>query len=71
MYEQEAGRIFIDGYDIAKVDLYSLRQQIGVVPQDTLLFDVTVQENIALTNPEATTEEIIAAAKVAAAHVMY
>ncbi len=68
LYEPESGRILIDGYDIAKVELYSLRRQLGVVPQETLLFDGTVQENIALTNPEATTEEIISAAKIAAAH---
>jgi ATP-binding cassette, subfamily B, bacterial HlyB/CyaB len=68
LYEPEAGRILVDGYDITKVELYSLRRQIGVVPQETLLFDGTVQENIALTNPEATTEEIIEAAKIAAAH---
>jgi ATP-binding cassette subfamily B protein len=68
LYEPESGRILIDGYDIGKVELYSLRRQIGVVPQDTLLFDGTVQENIALTNPDATTEEVIEAAKVAAAH---
>jgi subfamily B ATP-binding cassette protein HlyB/CyaB len=68
LYDTESGRILIDGYDIAKVELYSLRRQIGVVPQDSLLFDGTVQENIALTNPEATTEEIIEAAKIAAAH---
>lgn len=68
LYDLTAGRILIDGYDISKVELYSLRQQIGVVMQDTLLFDGTVQENIALTNPNATTEEIVTAAKVAAAH---
>jgi ATP-binding cassette subfamily B protein len=68
LYEPESGRILIDGYDIHKVELYSLRRQIGVVPQDTLLFEGTIQENIALTNPDATTEEIIAAAKIAAAH---
>ncbi|GAB1542400.1 hypothetical protein NUACC21_50740 [Scytonema sp. NUACC21] len=68
LYEPEAGRILVDGYDISKVELYSLRRQIGVVPQETLLFDGTVQENIALTNPDATTEEIIEAARVAAAH---
>jgi ATP-binding cassette subfamily B protein len=68
LYNTESGRILVDGYDIAKVELYSLRRQIGVVPQDTLLFDGTVQENIALTNPEASTDEIIAAAKVAVAH---
>lgn len=68
LYEPESGRILIDNYDIAKVELYSLRRQIGVVPQETLLFDGTVQENIALTNPDAATEEIIEAAKVAVAH---
>ncbi|NJM73129.1 MAG: type I secretion system permease/ATPase [Scytonema sp. RU_4_4] len=68
LYEPEGGRILMDGYDIAKVELYSLRRQVGVVPQETLLFDGTVQENIALTNPEASTEEIIEAAKVAVAH---
>lgn len=68
LYEVESGRIFVDDYDVAKVELYSLRRQVGVVPQDTLLFDGTVQENIALTNPDASTEEIIHAAQVAAAH---
>lgn len=68
MYEPEAGRILIDGYDISKVELYSLRRQVGVVPQETLLFEGSVQDNIALTNPDATTEEIIEAATVAAAH---
>lgn len=68
LYEANGGRIFVDNYDIEKVELYSLRQQIGVVPQDTLLFDGTIEENITLTNPDATTEEIIEAAKVAAAH---
>ncbi|MEH2386390.1 MAG: peptidase domain-containing ABC transporter [Nostoc sp.] len=68
LYETESGRILIDGYDIAKVELYSLRRQIGVVPQETLLFDGSVQENIALTNPDSTTEEIIEAAQVACAH---
>jgi len=68
LYELDSGRILIDGYDIGKVELYSLRRQIGVVLQDTLLFDGTVQENIALTNPDATPEEIVEAAKIAVAH---
>jgi ATP-binding cassette, subfamily B, bacterial HlyB/CyaB len=68
LYEPESGRILIDGYDINKVELYSLRRQVGVVPQDPLLFDGSIQENIALTNPEASSEEIIHAAQVAAAH---
>jgi ATP-binding cassette subfamily B protein len=68
LYDLEAGRILIDGYDISKVELYSLRQQIGIVPQDTLLFDGSVQENIALNCPDASAEQIIEAAKTAAAH---
>lgn len=68
LYEPGSGRIIVDGYDISKVELYSLRRQIGIVPQETLLFDGTVQENIALTNPDASSEEIIEAAKIAVAH---
>ena len=68
LYEPESGRILVDDYDVSKVELYSLRRQIGVVLQDTLLFDGTVQENIALTNPDATPEEIIDAARIASAH---
>lgn len=68
LYELDSGRIKIDGYDINKVELYSLRQQIGMVLQDTLLFDTTVQSNIALTMPDATPEEIVEAAKIACAH---
>ncbi|WP_207714093.1 peptidase domain-containing ABC transporter [Scytonema sp. UIC 10036] len=68
LYEPASGKILIDGYDISKVELYSLRRQIGVVLQDTLLFDGTIRENIALAYPDASDEEIIAAAKVAYAH---
>ncbi|MFP4411353.1 peptidase domain-containing ABC transporter [Coleofasciculus sp.] len=68
LYDVDSGRILIDNYDISKVELYSLRRQVGIVPQDSLLFDGTVQDNIALTNPDASAEEIIEAAKVAAAH---
>ncbi|WP_028953434.1 type I secretion system permease/ATPase [Synechococcus sp. CC9616] len=68
LYEPGEGRILIDGYDIGKVELYSLRRQIGIVPQDPLLFSGTVSENIALTNPEASSEEIVRAARLANAH---
>jgi len=68
LYEPTSGRIQVDGYDISKVELYSLRRQIGMVLQDTLLFNGTVQENIALTNPDASSEQVIQAAKIAAAH---
>ena len=68
LYKPEQGRILIDGYDIGKVELYSLRRQIGIVPQDPLLFSGTVSDNIALTNPEASSEDIIRAARLANAH---
>ncbi len=68
LYDPTQGRITIDNYDIAKVELYSLREQIGIVSQDPLLFEGTVQENIAINYPDATTEEIINAAKIAVAH---
>ena len=68
LYKPSKGRILIDGYDISKVELYSLRRQVGIVPQDPLLFKGTVSENICLTNPDASSDEIIEAAKVADAH---
>ena len=68
LYEPLTGRILIDGYDIAKVDLYSLRSQIGLVPQEPLLFEGTVRDNIALTRPESSEAEIIEAARLAMAH---
>ncbi len=68
LYEIEQGRILIDGFDINKVELYSLRRQIGIVPQDPLLFAGSVSENIALTDPDISADDIIEAAKVADAH---
>ena len=68
LYEPENGRILIDGYDINKLQLNSVRRQIGIVPQDSLLFEGTIRDNISLTSPDATSEEIIEAARVACAH---
>ena len=68
LYAPEEGRILIDGYDIDKVELYSLRRQIGIVPQDPLLFSGTISENIALTQPDTGSDEIVMAAKLADAH---
>lgn len=68
LYDPLEGKIMIDGYDISKVELYSLRRQIGIVPQDPLLFAGSVSENIALTDPEADSDEIVQAAKIAEAH---
>lgn len=68
LYDPLEGTIRLDGYDISKVDLYSLRAQIGVVPQDSLLFDGSVLANLALTRPDASFEDICGAAQVACAH---
>ena len=68
LYEPEKGRILIDGYDLAKLQLGSVRRQIGIVPQDSLLFDGSIRDNISLTAPDATSVEIEAAARVACAH---
>ena len=68
LYTPTRGRILIDGYNIEKVELYSLRRQVGIVPQDPLLFSGTISENIALTNPDASSEAIVQAARIAHAH---
>jgi ATP-binding cassette, subfamily B, bacterial MsbA len=62
------GAVEVDGQDLRRVQIASLRQQIGLVPQETVLFAGTVAENIAYGRPEATAEDIEAAARVAAAH---
>ena len=67
-YEPGSGRIQIDGLDISKVELYSLRRQIGVVPQDSLLFDGTIKDNLLMVKPDATSKELIRAAEIACAH---
>ena len=67
-YRPEEGKVLIDGYDINKVELYSLRRQIGVVPQDSLLFDGTIKDNLLLVKPDATAEEMVRAARIACAH---
>ena len=68
LYSPDTGTIKIDNYDISKVELYSLRRQVGIVPQDPLLFAGTVSENISLTDPEASSDEIVEAARIAGAH---
>jgi ATP-binding cassette, subfamily B, bacterial MsbA len=67
-YDPEAGAILIDGIDTRQVTLSSLRSQIGIVTQETVLFDDTVTSNIAYGRPDATRGEIEAAAKAAHAH---
>tara|TARA_Y100001968_G_scaffold180071_1_gene164948 strand:+ start:8709 stop:11669 length:2961 start_codon:yes stop_codon:yes gene_type:complete len=68
LYKPNTGKIIIDQYDIDKVELYSLRRQIGIVPQEPLLFAGSVNENIALTDPEASSDDIVKVAKIANAH---
>lgn len=68
LYAPKSGQILMDQYDVSKVELYSLRSQIGMVLQDSLLFDGTIQENIALPAPDSTSEEIVEAANIAFAH---
>ncbi len=67
-YDPTGGRVLVDGVDLREVDLYSLRRQIGLVPQEVVLFSTTIMENIAYGRPEATKEEIYQAAKLANAH---
>lgn len=67
-YEVTEGRVTIDGIDVRTFSLESLRRQIGVVLQESLLFSATVRENIAYGRPEVSDEQVIAAAKAANAH---
>ncbi|MBX6744329.1 MAG: ABC transporter ATP-binding protein/permease, partial [Acetobacteraceae bacterium] len=67
-YDVTGGRILVDGQDIRDVKQSSLRAAIGVVPQDTVLFNDTIRYNIAYGRPGATEEEIIQAAKLAQVH---
>ena len=68
LYPPTEGKILIDGYDVTSLSLRSLRQQIGVVDQDTFLFGGTIRENITVGHPEATLEDVIEAAQQAGAH---
>jgi subfamily B ATP-binding cassette protein HlyB/CyaB len=68
LYAPDSGRILVDGYEIAKTELYSLRRQIGTVLQDSLLFNSSVFANIAIGDPDATPEDVMRAARVAGAH---
>ena len=67
-YDVQQGKIYIDGIDILEVDLYSLRSQIAIVPQEVILFSGSVFSNIQYGRLEATKEEVLQAAKDANAH---
>jgi len=68
LYEPVKGSVEIDGFNLSKVELNSLRRQIGMVFQETLLMEGSVMENIAMSDPEAPSSSIIEAAKLAEAH---
>ena len=67
-YDPTSGRVTIDGHDLRRFTLNSLRSQIGIVLQDTTLFAATFRENIAFGSPDATEERIVQAAQAAQAH---
>ncbi|MGB1288316.1 MAG: ABC transporter ATP-binding protein, partial [Aggregatilineales bacterium] len=67
-YDVSAGKISVDGYDVRDISQASLREQIGIVPQETLLFGGTIRENILYGNLNASDEALIAAATAANAH---
>ncbi len=67
-YDPTEGAIYIDGIDIRKLSLRSLRNLIGLVAQETILFNDTIKNNIAYGRPDATFDEIVEAAKMAYAH---
>lgn len=68
LYDVQRGDIFIDSYPLTEVTVKSLRQQMGIVSQDVILLNGTIRENIAYGRPQATDDEIIAAAHAANAH---
>lgn len=67
-YDVTGGQVTIDGRDVRQITLESLRAQIGIVMQESFLFSMTVRENIAYGRPDASLEEVTAAAKAAKAH---
>ncbi len=68
LYDTEKGRVLIDGHDVRSVTQESLRRQIGMVTQETAMFNRTARDNIMYGNPEASEAQMIAAAKQAEAH---
>jgi ATP-binding cassette subfamily B protein len=67
-YDPQHGSILLDGVDIRQIDLHTLRDAIGVVPQDTIIFSANAMENIRYGRSDASDDDVIAAAKQAAAH---
>jgi ATP-binding cassette subfamily B protein len=67
-YDPQAGAIALDGVDISDLALHDLRDAVGIVPQDTVIFSANAMDNIRYGRPDATDAEVIAAARLAAAH---
>jgi ATP-binding cassette subfamily B protein len=67
-YDVSEGSVLVDGHDVREVDLITLRRQIGIVLQTSLLFSESIKNNIAYGRPDATMDEVVAAAKAAQAH---
>ena len=67
-YDPQSGSIKLDGVDIRQLDLHTLRDAIGIVPQDTVIFSANAMENIRYGRADASDEEVIAVARLAAAH---
>jgi len=68
LHQPNEGRILIDGFDLRQTGINSLRQQIGVVPQEVFLFSGTIRENIAFGEPDAPLEQVVGASMLAGAH---
>ena len=68
LYLPTQGKVLVDGIDIAKVDLYSFRSQLGYVPQDCLLFEGSILSNLTYKDSQAEIDDVVAAAKLASAH---
>lgn len=68
LYDVTSGRIFIDGTDVRQIDLAALRERIGIVLQESILFTGTIRDNIRYGKADASDEEVMAAAKAAQAH---
>jgi ATP-binding cassette subfamily B protein len=68
LYQPEAGRILVDGFDIKSADLHSLRSQMGVVLQEDFIFNGNIIDNITLGRQDITAEEVVRAARLAVAH---
>jgi ABC-type multidrug transport system fused ATPase/permease subunit len=67
-YDPDEGRVLIDGHDLRDVTELSLRSQLGIVPQESFLFSGTIRDNIAFGRPDATEEDVEAAARAVGAH---